>query len=159
MGKGRKRKTPVTKPPGFNGDHGTGAPAAKAGTVLEKMEGPNNVARRRRVNVIETLTLSMRQEQAARAIQDAYCRNEALSSGSPIKERVQSSPKPDATIARQVDARSRLIFVMEAVPRGDHRKVVEHICWENKPGKYSGVKNWRSLFADAMDRVADRLRF
>jgi len=150
----------------FRGDHGTGTAAAMAGTELVEVEGDKNrMGRRQRVEQVEWMMkrglLDMRQYQAAQAIRDAYCRAQMLSSGSPLKERVQASPKPDATIAAQVDAVSRLAHVMRPVLRSD-RMIVESICWHNYPvtqlGRM-GVVRGTARFRIAMDRVADWLRF
>lgn len=155
---GRKRSQKITLPQ-FNGDHGTGTQAANKNTVIEALDGPNKMGRRRRVNVIETITsLSQRQRQAADEIQNAYCRNEMLSSGSPLKEQVDASPKPDAVVASQMDAMNRLTRAMKAV-RTSERHLVYHICWHNQPGRTSGVVNWQKRFKAAMDRVADHLRY
>lgn len=145
-------------PEGFNGDHGTGTKSFMSGTVLVPIKGdPNRRAYRQRVDVWRRLNLTMRQEQAARAIRDAYSAVEALSSGGPLKERVQSSPKPDATIAVQVEAQSRLAHVMRGVPQGQ-RDIVEHVLWHNKP--FRALKNrprCASLFRIALDAVADHM--
>lgn len=121
------------------------------------------MARRRRVNrIAEMRGLSMRQQQAAEAIQNAYCRVEMLSSGSPLKERVQASPKPDVTIAMQADAQSILVSVMAPVPSA-MRYVVEHVCWYNRPITELGPSDIRgnhyANFKVAMDLVANRLRY
>jgi hypothetical protein len=158
----RSKKYVSTAPLPWNGDHGTGTAAATADTVVVPMEGPNRVAQRRRVNVIDTLTsLTMRQVQAAKEIQNAYGRVEALSSGGPLKEQVDSTPKPDATVAAQVDAQSRLAVAMRAVLRSE-RAVVECICWNNqKPQTLSRTerRRWLARFTQSMDRVADHLRY
>jgi len=157
-----KRHVSIAQAP-WNGDHGTGTAAATAGTVVEPMaDSPNRMAVRKRVNVIDTLTsLSMRQQQAAKEIQEAYCRVEMQSSGSALKEQVDASPKPDAVIAAQVDAMSRLAHAMSAVPSA-MRDVVEHVCWENRQiatiSKRTGY-NRMADFKVAMDLVANRLRY
>lgn len=167
MGK-RKKAVSLSE---FNGDHGTGAPAAMAGTSLEEVKtddgrNPNRQARRRRINRIEQMMkrgqLNMRQYQAAMDIQEAWCWVEMLSSGGELKERVQASPKPDATIAVQMDAVSRLKFVMDAVP-GAMRYVVEHVCWHNRSlntadaGKKHGSA--KSNLLVALELVANQLRY
>jgi hypothetical protein len=168
MGKktGRKRKNPVTLPQ-FTGDHGTGTSLAQAGTYLEPLKtddgkpDPNKRARRRRIEVIEHLTfLSLRQYQAAREIRDAYCQCEKLSSGSPLKEQVDSSSRPDATIAIQVDALSRLRRAMKAVP-SHLRPTVEAVCWRNEPLEKLRVCRAVAVsdLQGAMTCVADHLRF
>jgi hypothetical protein len=163
----RAKKYVSIQPAPWNGDHGTGTPAANAGTVVREVltedgRNPNRMAQRVRVNVIDTLTsLTLRQVQAAKEIQNAYGKVESLSSGGPLKEQVQSSPKPDAVISAQVDAQSRLARAMKAVLRSE-RQIVEHICWHNrKPQTLTRTerRRWLARFAQSMDRVADHLRY
>lgn len=151
----------------WNGDHGTGTHAANFFTEVrpvedEKGRNPNRIAQRRRVNVIEKLTsLTMRQKQAAEEIQNAYGAAEKLSSGSPLKEQVDASPKPDAVITAQVDAQSRLQRAMKAVHRSE-RQIVEHICWHNLPPhtlEGGSHRRWMARFKASMDRVADHLQY
>lgn len=160
------RSVSITKAP-WNGDHGTGTEAANRDTEIVEVKtedgrNPNRMAHRRRVNVIDTLTsLTMRQVQAAKEIQNAYGKVESLSSGGPLKEQVQSSPKPDAVVAAQVDAQSRLARAMRAVHRSE-RIIVEAICWNNqKPQTLTRAnrRRWLARFAQSMDRVADHLRY
>jgi len=158
--KSRARKEPYTpKLPPRGGDHGASTMAATEGTVLEPVgeSNPNNIWRRRRQEAIDRLSLTMKQEQAAKRIRNAYCRVEMLTSGGPLKERVDGSPKPDAVVASQVSAQSELEFVMRAVPR-DSRAVVEHVCWHNLPiTKLPGSQAMHSaVFKAALDMVAIR---
>ena len=168
---GRKKNKRSVSLSEFNGDHGTGTSAAKSGTVLEQAKtddgrNPNKMARRKRINRIEEMSkrnqLSMRQYQAGIAIQEAWCAVQTLSSGGELKERVQASPKPDATVARQVDASSQLKFVMDPVPSA-MRYVIEHVCWHNQPlytadaGRKHGSAK-ANLYV-ALDLVANRLRY
>ncbi len=163
--KGRARKRPSAPPP-FNGDHGTQTDAAKAGTVVEPMtndkgENPNHMGRRRRVEVFETLKfLSMRQIQAAREIRDAYCAVESTTSGGPLQDKIDASPKPDAVIAAQVSTRSRLERAMHAVP-SHMRLTVEEVCWHNTPLTKTtlGYEIARSDMSGALSLVADHLGY
>ncbi len=148
----------------YTGDHGTGTTAARAGTVIELVEGQehNRTGRRRRKDRLSDFTLSMRQMQAGKKIRDAWCRVEMLSSGSPLKEQVDSSAKPDAVIASQVKARDRLSFLMSAVPSA-MRDVVEHVCWRNE--KITEMNNGlpyganSANFKVALDLVANKLNY
>ncbi|MEP5728472.1 MAG: hypothetical protein ABJL67_03760 [Sulfitobacter sp.] len=154
-------------PAPWNGDHGTGTEAANANTEIVEVKtedgrNPNRMAMRRRVNVIDTLkSLTMRQVQAAKEIQNAYGKVDSLSSGGPLKEQVQSSPKPDAVVASQVDAQSRLARAMKGVHRSE-RAIVECICWHNRmPQTLTATdrRRWLARFTASMDRVADHLRY
>lgn len=148
----------------YNGDHGAQTEAANANTVLVPVkENKNNYAYKYRVNAVDLLEgkLTMRQIQAARAIQRAYQRDQMLSSGSPLKEQVDGSPKPDATIAAQVEARSLLKHCMAAVRRSE-RRIVEGVCWHDERIGTIGREGYpRTLarFRIAMTRVADYLGY
>lgn len=171
--KAKRRKSVSVKPIPFVGDHGTGTKAATSGTVLEALRdertgkaNPNNVGRRRRTSEIDRIApkLSMRQEQAARAISDAYCRVQMLSSGGELKEQVDASPKPDACVSAQVAAQGELARVMAAVPGNpkECREAVEQVCWRGEPishidrGK-SGMH--MSCLKVTLDLVANRLGY
>lgn len=165
--KTRARRRPAAPPLPWNGDHGPQTAAATAGTYLEPVEdeqgrNPNRMARRRRKSAIEAINLTMRQEQAAKAIQDAYGRLEMCTSGGPLKEQVDSSPKPDAAIAAQVDAQSWWVHVTRPLLRSE-RRLVEWVCIENQSiqlaGRRIGERRATERFRTAMDRVADWLRY
>lgn len=168
---GRPRKPRPVSLPKFNGDHGTGTAAATRNTEVVELKGedgsnPNRIARRERVNIAERMMqrrlLTTRQYQAADAIQRAYGAVQMLSSGGALKEQVDASPKPDAVIAHQVDANSRLMDIMAAVPKAS-RTVVEHVCFLNQPvtqlvkGK-AGVRAYAKL-REALGLVADRIGY
>lgn len=159
--------------PKFNGDHGTGTAAAKDGTSLEPIEGnnPNRVARRRRglQSAAWASKLSMRQQQAARAIEDAYARVEQMGSGGDSIEKlrvlqtiVDASPKPDAVIDMQIGAQSHLQHVMKAVPSA-MRAVIEHLFWHNRPMRdFAQGKAFYDRSADvkaSLDLVANHMRY
>ena len=161
--KSRMKKAVSLAPMPFGGDHGPNTAAAKADTIIEPVadengKNPNHMGRRRRVEVIDTIDLTMRQRQAALAIRDAYCRVEMLSSGSPLAERVQSSAKPDAAIGAQVTAQSRWVHVTRPILRGD-RALVEHVCCANRPIRASHERRSLDRLRMSLDRVADWLRY
>lgn len=169
MGSKKKRK-PYTPPDyaAMQGDWGPNTPAQRAGTEIVLLEGdnPNRVAYRRRGIVIDRMAksgaLSQRQWQAATEIQMAYLACEMLSSGGPLKAKVDASPNFGKTIAIQADAQSRLNRAMKRVP-ADQRRVVEHVCWHNRPiadldqGRAFGVLAAGLLIA--LDLVADYLGY
>lgn len=169
--KGRPRVARSITLPKLGGDHGTGTMAANANTELRALKNengsnPNNMGQRQRVNVIDRLVqrdlLTMRQHQAANEIQEAYCRVQMLSSGSELKEQVQSSPKPDATIAVQIAAQSRYFKAMEKVRKSD-REIIEHVCCLNLPvmmlarGRHA-VRRYQRM-RKTLDDVADHLGY
>lgn len=123
---------------------------------------PNRMARRRRPSAIDAMTLTMRQEQAAKAIEEAWCLVQTTGSGSELKAKVDSSPKPDAVVAAQVDAQSRWVHVTKPILRSE-RRIVEWVCCSNYQitlaGRVLGEVRASERFKVAMDRVADWLRF
>jgi len=164
-----KRKKPTVAE--WNGDLGTGTAAATAGTIIEAMDGPNRVGRRRRApqSAVWRPSLSNRQWQAAQAIEDAYGRAQCLTSGGDsigkvreLRVRVDSSPKPDATVAAQIGAISHLAFVMSAVPSA-MRDVIEHLFWHQRPMRdFQQGREFYNRTADvkvALDLVANKLRY
>lgn len=164
--KSRARKKPAAPPP-FGGDHGTGTHAAASGTVVEELKNddgsnPNRMARRRRLSVIDAMTLTMRQEQAARAIEKAWCCVLMLESGGPLEQKVDASPKPGAIVTSQLMAQDEWSKATAAILRSE-RALVFHVCCENRPiGEASrrlGIARPHDRFKQAMDRVADFLRY
>jgi hypothetical protein len=135
-----------------------------AGKVIEPIKGDANGTMR--VSTVDQLAkmtgLSLRQYQAGIEIRDAWSGVEMLSSGSPLQEQVDSTPKPDATIAHQMDAQSRLVNAMKAVPSA-MRAVIERVCWHNMPlermGGGSGYYRRQAVFYSTLDSVADHLRY
>jgi len=147
-----------------NGDHGTCRHIG--GTVLEKVpDDKNNMYRRRRISQVDFLhrqarhKLSLRQFCAAKALQQAHERVEALSSGSELKAKVDTTPKPDACVEIQVTAMGEEAILTKGI---DSRimKVVEHVCFDNLPiSEYNDAKNpcpWADLKV-GLDLVANRL--
>lgn len=164
--KGRRLKTKKVAPLHIplNGDHGQTTAAQTNGTVVEEIlnekgENPNQMGRRRRVEQYLELNLTMRQQQAAKALRDAWCRKEMLSSGGELKEQVDSSPKPDAVIAHQVMAMSHWLWVSAKVRRSE-MEIIEHVLAYNQPLRTLSHRPRRvAIFKDVMDRVADHLRY
>lgn len=152
----------------LGGDHGTGTRAAMAGKEVRPIRdtngnNPNNIGRVEAINVLAGLSfLSMRQFQAGEEIQLAWLGVEKISSGGELKEQVDSTPKPDAAMAIQIDAQSRLVNAMSAVP-SDMRGIVEHVCWHNLPlkkqSKRSKYFERQSELQVALDLVANKLRY
>jgi hypothetical protein len=165
----RKPRSKPSAPPAmpFVGDHGTGTAAANFGTVIVPImdddgRNPNTQGPRRRVHRLSEIDMTMRQQQAGEAIELAFCRVQMLSSGGELKARVDSSPKPDHAASAQVDAHSRLVVVMAAVP-ALARGIVEHVCWHNQPinsFRPVGLRAGHSArLKAALDLVADRLEY
>lgn len=161
-----RRKKPVTLH--MQGDHGPQTPAQNHNTELVPAEGdnPNNVYIRRIKNVLKEMhmkrRLTMRQYQAGSEIQEAYAKTEMLSSGSPLKEQVDSTPRPDKFIAAQVDAQSRLERAMKAVTN-EARAVIECVAWYNMPVSCiaSGRKHQEQvqILNKTLDQVANVMKY
>ena len=178
MAKTRKRnraKDRVTLAQG-NWDHGPSTQAAKAGTIVEEVKkpgdaNPNGVTRRRKrlQSNVWADKLSMRQHQAAVAIETAYARVEALGSGGDsigrmidLRTQVDASPKPDATIDVQAGVQSHLVYVMRSVPQS-MRPVIEHMFWHQRPMRtFAQGKLFYNRSSDikvALDLVANHMRY
>ena len=164
--RGGRPRNPRGKPlPTLGGDHGTDALNATQGTVIVPLEGPNNMGRRQRVCALDRLVandrLTMPQIQAAQAIRNAYARTEQLSSGGPLKEWVQSSPKPDAAVAAQVDANSHWVYVSKPI-RQTEKELVMHVVCFGLPIRSLGQKKSRlglERLRIELDRVALHLGY
>ena len=167
-----RRKKTVSLPK-YNGDHGTGTAAAMAGTKIELVTGanPNRFAYRRRGIQSDKWAdrVSMRQLQAAQAIEIAYARVDAIGSGGDCIEKmrlletvVDASPKPDAVIEMQIGAQSHLQYVMKAVPNA-MRGIIEHLFWHNRPMRdFAQGRTYYDRSEDvkvALDLVANAMRY
>jgi len=166
-----RRKKSVSLPK-FKGDHGTGTTSAIANTTIEAVEGDANRMGRRRRHLQSAKwasKLSIRQLQAAQAIEKAYARVEAIGSGGDsiakmleLQTIVDASPKPDAVIDMQIGAQSHLQHVMKAVPSA-MRHVIEHLFWHNRPlGQFVQGRSFYERNAEvkvALDLVANQMRF
>ena len=170
------KKKKITLAP-LIGDHGTGTLAANMGTSLEPLvdsqgkRNPNNMGRRRRKlqSLVWQDKLSLRQVQAAEAIERAYAGVERLGSGGDsigrmidLRTSVDASPKPDATIDVQAGAQSQLVRVMKAVPKAA-RPVIEHLFWHNRAlSQFAQGKAFYNRTAEikvALDLVANHMRY
>jgi len=160
----KKPKSQVTLP--YTGDHGPNTAAATRDTELVPIEGQehNRTARRQRRNTLIEMhqrgELSLRQWQAGDEIQMAWAKCEQLASGSPLKERVDTSARPDQAMAARIDAQSRLNRAMAAVPP-NQRRVVEAICWHNEPVRNLPGRqaNAKAALRYALEQVANFLRY
>lgn len=161
QGKPRKAR-PVTLAHGGS-DHGPTTEAQLAGSYIEAVEDDKNGRnRRRRVNILSLLLkadkLTQAQFQAGTAIEEAYCRVQSLSSGGPLKERVQSSPKPDAQVSAQVAAMSEMVRVKRTIPQRQ-RELVEHVCELNQPLRTARGARKLERLRDVLEIVARDLGY
>ena len=101
--------------------------------------------------------LSMRQWQAGVEIRNAL--EATQKSPDQSGERVDSSPKPDATIDVQVDAVSRYAFARKGIPRG-HAYIVDLVCEQNRPISDAGPEAYhKAMLQVALDCVANALGY
>ena len=161
-----RRKKAITL--AMQGDHGPQTAAQRRNTELVPVDGanPNRIYIKRTKNVLKEMhmnrKLSMRQYQAGSEIQEAYAGCEKLSSGSPLKEQVDSTPRPDRFIAAQVDAQSRLERAMRQVTN-ESRAVIEAVCWHNSTvsviasGRHHRQQS--EILQNTLEKVADVLGY
>ncbi len=133
----RARRKPHTPNEGIpKGDHGPNTLSQRLGARIEPVpDDANGMTRRIRGGVLEALHsaedgIGMREYQAGVDIRQAF---EATMQRPPaIREVfVDASPKPDATVAMQIDRQSEFARLMSAVP-SDMRYVVKHVCCEDR---------------------------
>lgn len=172
---GRKRNVPVTMPVS-DWDHGAEGQANRIGLVVEKrgdvdpdtgeVVNPNGITGARRVDMLEIYArrgwISTRGYNAGEMIRAAWLGTEKGRGNDWTRERVDSSPKPDASIAIQIDRMSALIRVSRLVPAEDERIVDCVCCQGNAIGQlreYRGSQHERgkSHLRDALERLADRI--
>ena len=140
--KKKKAGRPYTPPTMW--DKGPDTPAARRMTVTEsagdidpqtgKRSNPNSVVRKRRISVAELYHrkkhLTKRQFTAAMALLIAWERNRRGPAA--IKEiQVDTSPKPDASIAITIDRISKYHAVARLIPKR-YEPFVMHVAREGK---------------------------
>lgn len=170
---GRKRNNPVSLPAW---DHGAMGAANRHGLVVEergevdartgKMQNPNGVTGVRRVDMLEVYHkrgwISQEGYSAARLLSMAWLNTEKGKCAPWLRERVDSSPKPDAAIAIQIDRMSALIRVSRLVPAEDER-IVSCVCYDgNAIGylrEYRGSRHeaGKAHLRMALDRLYERI--
>ena len=172
---GRKRKASVSVAD-CPWDHGATGPANRHGLVVEergevdpktgKVTNPNGVTGVRRVDMLDIYHnrgwIDARQWVAGAAIREAWLGTEKGRGADWTQERVDSSPKPDAAIAIQIDRMSRLIRISKLVPPEDERIIDTVCCQGNAIGalrEYRGSQHERGKahLREALDRLADRI--
>lgn len=133
-----------------------------------KKSNPNGVTRRRRVSWVEALyrqgKLTTRQYNAAIKLQGAWERTERGLGGGELKERVQSSPKPDKSIDIQIDRVSQWVAASKCIPV-KYELIIKHVVLGNRSvcefvGRKAGeARRLRALTSlqQGLDTVADSL--
>ena len=127
---------------------------------------PNGVKRRVFYDMLDVYHrrgwITTRGYNAGAALRAAWERTEY--GGTWLHERVDSTPKPDAAVARQVDRMSRLIGITKRIPREDWRILISVACEKNAIGclpEYRGYNHeaGRAHLYAALERLADRLGY
>lgn len=157
-------------------DEGTRPPAREAFAVVEdrgeidpdtgKRINPNGVKGIRYKDMLEIYRdrgwISAAGYEAALKVRVAWLNTEKGQCPPWLRERVDSSPKPDTAIAVQIDRLSRMIRLGSVIPAEDSR-IVHHVaCLGSAIGglpEYRGMhheKGKKHLMA-AMDRLADNI--
>ena len=157
-------------------DHGATGLANRAGLVVEergevdpatgKVTNPNRVTGARRVDMIEVYRkrgwISERGAQAAVKLRLAWLATEKGQCAPWLRERVDSTPKPDAAIAIQIDRLSKLIRLGSVVPARDKR-IVECVAYHGSGigalPEYRNRKHeqGKTHLAEAFERLADAI--
>ncbi|WP_439140262.1 hypothetical protein [Roseicyclus sp.] len=156
-------------------DMGPDTEAQRAGKVIEDARiwdadkgvwvNPNGVKRARRIDLIEswanTGKVTERQFKAAQALRIAFERT--MCSAPAIKKvQVDTSPRPDETVAMMVDRIGAFADLMKHVP-SESRAVVECVVLDNRGPNNLGYKarayaRGVELLRSGLDAVADELR-
>jgi len=131
-----------------------------------KHRNPNGVKRRVFYDMLDVYHrrgwITKRGFNAASALRDAWQRTEQGQGNDWSKERVDSSPKPDAAVAIQIDRMSALIGITRHIPAEDHRILLTVACEGQAIGRlrqYRGMNHdkGRRHLHDALERLANRI--
>lgn len=170
--KGRKPVTVAQSP----WDHGADGPANRVGLVVEergeidpktgKMQNPNGVTGVRRVDMLEIYHkrgwISTQGYNAAELLRTAWLRNEIGKCPPWLRERVDSSPKPDTAVTIQIDRMSALMRISRLVPADDER-IVGCVCYGGnaigslREYRGSNHESGKAHLRKALDGLAERI--
>lgn len=173
--RGNARRGKVTLAPG-PWDHGATGAANVAGLVIEergetnpktgKVTNPNGVTGMRRVDMLDLYldrgVISPRAHAAGSILRTLWLRTEMGRCSPWLRDRVDSSPKPDASVAIQIDRLSALIRVSRLVPASDER-VIDIVCAHGAGvgvlPEYRGPKHPLGIehLSIALENLADRM--
>ena len=149
------------------GDTGPDTAAQRAGAEIVALDGPNPVRRKQRVKdvlkrmVMQDQSLSMRQYQAARAIQSAAEKKKPGGGGN-YEPRVDCSRSTSNAMDAKIDATRRVDDAQKVIPK-EMRFVVDWVCVQNKAiselskGRMHGMH--KANLQVALDLVANRLGY
>ncbi|MDO5705556.1 MAG: hypothetical protein Q4G49_10870 [Paracoccus sp. (in: a-proteobacteria)] len=157
-------------------DHGAAGPANRMGLVEEergevdtktgRVINPNRVTGVRRHDMLEVYYkrgwISMRGYTAGQALREAWERTEMGTCAPWLRDRVDSSPKPDAAIAIQIDRMTQLMRISRLIARGDdpllHAVVARGIGLAHVKAYRGGNHDkGKQHLHDALEQLADRI--
>lgn len=158
-------------------DQGATGPANRAGLVTEgrgvtdpetgSVINPNGVKGARRVDMLETYHrrgwISDRGYTAGEALRDAWAENQKGQGNDWSMERVDSTPKPDAHIAIQIERVAKLVSVSRLVTADDMGILFAVACDGHaisRLKRYRGANHERGKahLREALERLADALK-
>lgn len=159
-------------------DHGAGGPANREGIIIEdrgevdpetgRRINPNRVTGARRLTWLERYAargwITPEGLAAGLELHKAWQRVSIGTSPPWLRERVDSTPRPDHAVAVQIDRRAAYARLWRLVPPED-RSILHWVCCENRGLRgMRGVSGGRSADAakvwlrDALDRLAAKAR-
>lgn len=170
------RTTAVTLAPS-PWDHGAAGQANRIGLVEEergekdpktgKVTNPNGVTGVRRYDMLEVYHkrgwISTAGFNAGEMFREAWLRTGIGTCAPWLRERVDSSPKPDAAVAIQIDRMSALIKISRMVPQDDQR-ILECVCAHGdaigRLPEYRGRKHedGKAHLREALDRLSNNMQ-
>ena len=155
-------------------DHGATGQANRIGLVVEeraetdpetgKAINPNGVTGARRKDMLEVYAdrgwISQRAYGAGELLRVSWLRTDIGRCAPWLRERVDSSPKPDAAVTIQIDRISALLRVSSLIPAED-RIILDCVCGRGDPiGRvYRGSQHeaGKIHLVAALERLADRI--
>ena len=155
-------------------DHGATGQANRIGLVIEeradidpetgKKINPNGVTGARRKDMLEVYAdrgwISQRAYGAGELLRVSWLRTDIGRCAPWLRERVDSSPKPDAAVAIQIDRISALLRVSSLIPAED-RGILDCVCGRGDTiGRvYRGSQHeaGKAHLAAALERLADSI--
>ena len=170
-----KRKGRVTME-ATSWDHGATGQANRVGLVIEdrgekdpatgKVVNPNNVTGVRRYDMLEVYAkrgwISTRAHGAGELLRLAWLKTEIGTCAPWLRERVDSSPKPDLAVTIQIKRMSALLRVSKLIDQDDERIVFCVCCDGGSIGRlpeYRGDNHdkGKAHISAALERLADRI--
>lgn len=157
-------------------DHGAMGQANRHGLVVEergevdpetgKVTNPNRVTGVRRVDMLDLYlkrqVISPRAHAAGTILRNLWLRTQVGTCAPWLRERVDSSPNPDAAVAIQIDRLSALVRVRRLVPCEDEA-ILDMVCGQGAGvgslPEYRAHNHRKGLahLSAALDALADRM--